>query len=362
MTTENSASIRSAEIVLPCDDLDETLSFYVDDLKFSVDTIIPADAPRIAVISGHGLTLRLEIGSTVHPPALRLACENPDSLFAGAQKIVAPNGVAIEIVGSEEALIIPQQLQQVVVTKSASDATWVTGRVGMRYRDLIPSELGGRYGASHIHVIDAGPLKDYVHYHVVRFQMIYCYKGWARLVYEDQGPSFVFNAGDCVLQPPEIRHRVLESSGDLHVIELSCPAGHTTHSDKTMDLPNKTVNTEREFTGQVFTHHAASAGSWGLSQLEGFEARDLLIEKGTKGLAKSVVLRPHSGAVHFEASHDCDFFFMFILEGALTLQVKGREEENLKVGDSFVIPPHLLFTLSAIDPKTELLHVSLPKA
>ncbi len=65
----------------------------------------------------------------------------------------------------------------------------------------------------------------------VRFQMIFCAKGWVRVVYEDQGKfkpiqsdlnqifnlwlilkgdSFIMNAGDCVLQPPRIRHRVLE--------------------------------------------------------------------------------------------------------------------------------------------------------
>ena len=45
--------------------------------------------------------------------------------------------------------------------------------------------------------------------------MIYCMKGWVRLVYEDQGEPFLLEPGDCVLQPPEIRHRVLESPPGL---------------------------------------------------------------------------------------------------------------------------------------------------
>jgi quercetin dioxygenase-like cupin family protein len=41
--------------------------------------------------------------------------------------------------------------------------------------------------------------------------MIYCHRGWVRVVYEDQGEPFVMHPGDCVLQPPGIRHRVLEA-------------------------------------------------------------------------------------------------------------------------------------------------------
>ena len=86
------------------------------------------------------------------------------------------------------------------------------GRAGMLYRDLIPSRLGGRYIASHITIPDGGPVADWVHFHRIALQMIFVRRGWVRVVYEDQGEPFVMNAGDMVLQPPEIRHRVLESS------------------------------------------------------------------------------------------------------------------------------------------------------
>ena len=52
-----------------------------------------------------------------------------------------------------------------------------------------------------------GPVPDWVHFHKVRFQLIYCWHGWVRVVYEDQGDPFVLQAGDCVIQPPQIRHR-----------------------------------------------------------------------------------------------------------------------------------------------------------
>ena len=82
----------------------------------------------------------------------------------------------------------------------------------MLYRDLIPGRLGGRYIASLISIPEGGPVADWVHFHRVAFQMIYVRRGWVRVVYEDQGEPFVMREGDLVLQPPEIRHRVLESS------------------------------------------------------------------------------------------------------------------------------------------------------
>ena len=91
----------------------------------------------------------------------------------------------------------------------------------MRYRDLVPDRQGGRFIASHIRIDAAGEVPDYVHYHRVHFQFLYCRRGRVRVVYEDQGPPFDFVAGDCILQPPGIRHRVLECSAGLEVVEVS---------------------------------------------------------------------------------------------------------------------------------------------
>ena len=144
----------------------------------------------------------------------------------------------------------------------------------MRYRDLIPDRQGGRFIASHIHVPDAGPVPDFVHFHRVAFQMIYCYKGWVRVVYEDQGPPFVLQAGDSVLQPPRIRHRVLESSPGLEVIEIGCPANHETFADHDLPLPTPTARPARDFGGQRFVRHEAAAADWLPFRLDGFECRD----------------------------------------------------------------------------------------
>jgi len=128
------------------------------------------------------------------------------------------------------------------------------GRAGMFYRDLIPDRAGGRIIASHIRITESGPVPDYVHFHDIDVQAIYCLRGWAQLVYEDQGEPFRFREGECVLQPPGIRHRVIECSGGFEVLEISAPAEHLTFADNSMKLPTGQVRRKRRFKGQTFHH------------------------------------------------------------------------------------------------------------
>ncbi len=48
------------QVRLSCTDLDAALEFYSGELGFRLDMIMPADAPRMADLSGHGIVLRLE--------------------------------------------------------------------------------------------------------------------------------------------------------------------------------------------------------------------------------------------------------------------------------------------------------------
>ena len=127
----------------------------------------------------------------------------------------------------------------------------------MMYRDLLPDRLGGKLIASHIRLTEGGPVPDYVHYHKIEFQMIRCIKGRILLVYEDQGEPFWLEPGDWVIQPPEIRHRVLECEAGSEVIEISMPAEHETWVDHEMTLPTIEYRPDRDFGGQRFVRHVA---------------------------------------------------------------------------------------------------------
>src|SRR4051794_6765918 len=202
------AHINSAQVIVPCSDLQDSLDFFVERLGFRVDLIFPADSPSTAVISGHGIALRLE-RSKAALPVLRLLCDFSSLPKGTPRELVAPNGMKTELVETNPPIEVPEGRQEFVISRLGGSDAWGGGRAGMNYRDLIPTRSGGRFVASHIKIPAGGEVPDYVHYHRVRFQMIFCKAGWVRVVYEDQGPPFVMQAGDCVLQPPEIPHRVL---------------------------------------------------------------------------------------------------------------------------------------------------------
>jgi quercetin dioxygenase-like cupin family protein len=347
-------------VCLPSQALTADLVFYTEALGFRLDTIFPADDPAVATLSGHGVRLRLERGSTVAPGVLRLLCRDPGGLAAGRRELIAPNGVRILLVDADLPVERPPTAHAFVVRRLKDNAPWVIGRAGMAYRDLIPGRLGGSIIASHIRIPDAGPVPDMVHYHAVGFQLIFCYSGWVRLVYEDQGPPFVLGAGDCVIQPPRIRHRVLEASEQLQVIEIGVPADHVTTVDHAMTLPTPTVNRDRRFDGQVFCHSLASEAQWAPWRLEGFEARDTGIGAATGGVAAVQVVRPTGASLGPVTSHSSDILFDFVLSGSVTLTGDGQGAHPLSEGDAFVIPPHLKTSLSGASPDLELLEVSLP--
>ena len=214
--------------------------------------------------------------------------------------------------------------------------------------------------ASHIRIPNGGPVPDMVHYHTIGFQLIYCYRGWVKLVYEDQGPPFILKAGDCVTQPPEIRHRVLESSDNLEVIEIGVPAEHLTTIDHNLELPTKIINRDSIFNGQKFCHHQLKDAIWEAWRMTDFEARPTGINEATNGLADVKIVRPLTASPTAWTSHTTDILFTFILEGQMELEVAEKGAHRLKLGDAFVMPPDTLSRMTQCSDDLEFLEISLP--
>ena len=222
----------------------------VDDLErdgYRLLMIKPADAPREALLSRDRVILRLRIGSKFQVPSSKLEAYRTN---------LEPGTLNFEL---------------------TRDSEWSAGRAGMMYRDLIPGRLGGRVIASHIRITEGGPVADRVHYHKIDFQVIYCLKGAIRVVYESQGEPFWLRPGDCVLQPPEIRHRVLEAEAGSEVIELTSPAEHETWFDHEMQLPNAVVNPDRTFGERRFVLHTTTDSEWKSSAFDGTLVSDTKI-------------------------------------------------------------------------------------
>ncbi|WP_343081765.1 cupin domain-containing protein [Ostreiculturibacter nitratireducens] len=348
-----------AEIRLPTTSLAKDLPFFTKVLKMRLDMIYPADNPAIAVFSGHGLRVRLDQSAGEAPGTIRILTDDPDGVAEGARELTSPGGTRVEIDVLNPPLVLPPTEHAFVVRRLADQAPWIIGRAGMHYRDLVPSRLGGAVIASHIRIPDGGPVPDMVHFHKVGFQLIFCYKGWVDVVYEDQGGPIRLKAGDCFIQPPEIRHRVLEASDGIEVIEIGVPAEHITEIDHEMTLPTPNVRPDREWQGQKFVHNVGSEAAWGPFRLPGYICRDTTIAANTKNVAGVQVVRKGEGEPLW-AKHDADILFGFVMDGSMTLEGEGKDPYRLGAGDAFVIPPGMWTCWADPTDEFELLEVTLP--
>lgn len=285
---------------------------------FRLDLIYPADDPHTAVLSkGDDESVRLTTRPDASAPTDRL----------------------------------PPFVPEFVLTRAGSSAG--AGRAGMLYRDLIPRRLGGRYVASHITIPGGGPVSDWVHFHKIALQLLYVRRGWVRVLYHDQGDPFEMREGDLVLQPPGIRHKVLESSPEFEIVEISAPAVHATYADHRLELPNGN-NPGGIYGGQRFLRHVAAETPWTPSN--GGEAQETEMELATSGLAEVRTLRPRNGESLTFGGHGGELVFGFVLDGSAMLDYRGLNE--LGPADAFVIPPGQPWRLTHPSPDFRLLHVT----
>ena len=342
-----------AHVLVRTSRFDDDVRVLTDGLGFRVDAIFPADAPHTAVVSGHGIRLRLERAVEATPTTLVFVTDEH------REPLTLPGGSIVEFRPRTSTFRLPESSPALVITRG--DDGSAVGRAGMRYRDLIPGRWGGRFISSHITIPDGGPVPDYVHYHVIRFQLIFVKAGWVRVVYEDQGDPFVMHVGDAVLQPPEIRHRVLESSDHLEVIEIGCPAEHETIADWTTDLPTSQRRPDRDFGGQRFVRHVAAEATWAPWRIEGWDCRDTGIGAATDGLAGVRVARATAAttSVAPAIAHETEFAQLVVLAGSVRFSTDEVTAE-LTEGDSVAIPGGTRYRLTEVSADCELLDVTLP--
>jgi len=312
---------------VPANPLDTTVDF-LERLGFRLEEIAPAEDPSEALMTGHGLRLKLD---RAHRGAIELIVPAGGDLAPGRH--VGPGGLVIEVAGPRT-LDVPPAVPTFVHTRLA-ETPFHEGRAGLLYRDLLPSRLGGRWVASHIRAARGGAVKDRVHHHAVRLQLIYCLSGEAEVIYEEQGPPFAFRAGDLVLQPPGLRHQVLEASAGFEVVELASPAWHPTSIDHDMVLPSATRAPDRLRSGQRFLHAITDQCPPRLLA-PGVEARDLGLEDASGGVATARVLQfRKSGTVELREAEDLEFLFVSAGTGSL----EGLRSTTLAMYDAVALAP-----------------------
>jgi mannose-6-phosphate isomerase-like protein (cupin superfamily) len=103
-------------------------------------------------------------------------------------------------------------------------------RAYARYRDLGIAEATNGLAVAHVirFVPPCRPEEvSKLHLHDVDFQMVYVLKGSMTTELEGQG-AVTMRAGSCWIQPPRIKHKVLDYSDDCEVLEIVLPADFKT--------------------------------------------------------------------------------------------------------------------------------------
>jgi quercetin dioxygenase-like cupin family protein len=349
--------------IVECRDLDEMTTFFVERCGGLVESITPADSPKNVMIRVGDARLCLRRTDADVP--LSLMITEPGRTLV--ETVTAPNGTTVEFRPDGRALDVPAPVPSLSIVRATDD--FGVGRAGMRYRDLLPDRWGGRFIASHILIPDGGPVPDYVHFHRIRFQMIFCARGWVDVVYEDQGEPFRLEAGDCVLQPPEIRHRVLASSPGLEVVEIGCPAEHDTFVEHDITLPTVAMSPDRLFSGQRFVRHVAADAPRRPWLVDGLHVRDTGIGAATGGLAGAVVVEAGAASPEGDGrrpvgvlTHQGEFVLSVGIAGSADLLVGDRSPIRLGARDAVAFPPGTRWAWRDWSDDFEMLQVALPDA
>jgi hypothetical protein len=164
------------------------------------------------------------------PAARRTAPRRARVAAPPRRKVAAPKVTAPRVAAPQLKAAAPAQRFAV---SHLNEADFV--KDGLRsyalYRDLgIAAASGGLCQAHVIRLLS--PCTDEVrqrHLHEPELQLIYVLQGWVKNEFEGEGVQMM-SAGSCWLQPPGIKHTVLDYSADVELLEIIVPADF-----KTMD-------------------------------------------------------------------------------------------------------------------------------
>ena len=335
---------------LPCPNLDAALAEFTN-AGFRLHSLGPADDPSYAVVfKPHPevpAVLRLDTDAYAAGRRTAYLATAPGSDAPTAAWITESDSV---IAANESAPAAGGQPPPGLQFSTWAEDEWGIGRAGMRYRDLLPGRWGGQFIASHIHIPIGGPVPDYVHYHDVDFQLIFCHRGWVRVVYEDQGEPFVLEPGDAILQAPGIRHRVLESSDDLYVVEISSPAEHPTYVEQQLDLPNG-ITAGRRYGGQDYVHFVFQHAP--VKRVGSVAVRSLGLEQATDGRYGTSLLEMSNDPVTIPDLDGSDFALLVVLNGAIVVSPDSADNSRtMQVGESLTFDPSAANPLVSSDHPT----------
>jgi quercetin dioxygenase-like cupin family protein len=146
--------------------------------------------------------------------------ENPGAHAPPSRKLPTPET-------TKRFVEILQRGQEFHYKHAAGEQDFAEGglRSYARYRELGVSKATGGLVQAHV-VRLVGQCTDEVrkeHYHDTCFQMVYVLKGWEKIQAEGYEPV-TMKEGSVWIQPPQIKHTVLDYSDGCEVLEIILPA------------------------------------------------------------------------------------------------------------------------------------------
>ena len=329
------------------------------------------------MIVRNGLTLRVDRKAEGPSPLLRFKKSNSDRMTSDVDPstITPPEGIRVEWVDHEADRPeleppLPDLVPSFLLSRRTGDDSvdWFEASPGVLYqRELILGYLGGRYICAHMKILVSKVQPGYVHHHHCNFQVLYCFKGWVDVVYEDQGPPFRMVAGDCTLQPPHIRHQVLECSPGVEVLDLTSPALNNLIGELELTLPNAVLRPDRLFSGQRFSRYQGKQAQWQpMETTPNWEQSDTGFDIASGGVGGAKFVRPLESAsdTELDLKSSSEFVFRFVIRGSVDLQYEeeagSMAKQRLGEGDSFVIPQKMSAKLANAGAGTEILEISSP--
>jgi hypothetical protein len=187
-------------------------------VKARAKTAMKKAAPKKAISRASAKKAPAKKAATRVPAARRPASRRPRAASAPRRKTAAP---------APKAAAPAQQFTVSHLNQADFKADGL--RSYALYRDFgFAAATGGLCQAQVIRLLS--PCTDEVrkrHMHEPELQLVYVLQGWVKNEFEGHGVQMM-SAGSCWLQPPGIKHTVLDYSADVELLEILVPADFKT--------------------------------------------------------------------------------------------------------------------------------------
>jgi quercetin dioxygenase-like cupin family protein len=236
-------------------------------------------------------------------------------------------------------------------------AEWQTAglRGFMQYRDLgVTAASNGIARAQHIRISDPTAAQTGWHRHELTFQLVYVLRGWVKFTVQG-GEEIELKGNDSGILPGGVGHDETDFSDDFEVLLVNLPAAMKTEAiAPQFDLPPLRPCVVSREHGDAYIAGAGTRDFLRYRDLGALAATDG--DVGAKVLRAGGACDTGTGWYH----HTLDLQFVYLLDGAVSVDVDGHGSFRMRPGDAMTLPGGLRNNASGFSADFRLLEVSVP--